>query len=66
MVVDWTDTLLSQINKGGGGKGSAFKRLLVLGKEAGVSGMFAGLGPRVVMTAGLVYVHFFCEDVAES
>jgi solute carrier family 25 phosphate transporter 3 len=45
-------------------------RLLILGKEAGVSGLFAGLGPRMVsveadqltffqvMTAGLVSSQF--------
>lgn len=52
------DTLLSQINKGHGPKGSMVNRLLTLGKEAGVRGLFAGLGPRMVMTAGLVSSQF--------
>jgi solute carrier family 25 phosphate transporter 3 len=41
------DTLLSQINKGHGPKGSMIYRLGVLGKEAGFKGLFAGLGPRM-------------------
>ncbi|CAD6585537.1 MAG: hypothetical protein TREMPRED_004170 [Tremellales sp. Tagirdzhanova-0007] len=48
------DTLLSQINKGHGPKGSMIYRLGVLGREAGVRGLFAGLGPRMLMTAGLL------------
>ncbi|SGY47586.1 BQ5605_C001g00545 [Microbotryum silenes-dioicae] len=61
------DTLLSQINKGKGGKGGIFKRLGTLAAEAGPAGLFSGLGPRVVcltghinvMTAGLVSAQFF-------
>lgn len=41
------DTLLSQINKGHGPKGSMVYRLITLGKEAGLRGLFAGLGPRM-------------------
>lgn len=41
------DTLLSQINKGHGPKGSQVSRLIALAKEAGFSGLFAGLGPRM-------------------
>ncbi|OCF54126.1 solute carrier family 25 (mitochondrial phosphate transporter), member 3 [Kwoniella mangroviensis CBS 10435] len=52
------DTLLSQINKGHGPKGSMVYRLVVLGKEAGITGLFAGLGPRMVMTSGLVASQF--------
>ncbi|WVW83080.1 hypothetical protein I302_105098 [Kwoniella bestiolae CBS 10118] len=52
------DTLLSQINKGHGPKGSMVNRLVALGKEAGVRGLFAGLGPRMIMTAGLVSSQF--------
>lgn len=48
------DTLLSQINKGHGPQGTMIYRLYALGKEAGVRGLFAGLGPRMIMTAGLV------------
>lgn len=48
------DTLLSQINKGEGGPGSSTSKLIRLAKEAGFSGLFVGLGPRIVMTAGLV------------
>ncbi|KAI1793268.1 mitochondrial carrier [Ganoderma leucocontextum] len=52
------DTLLSQINKGHGPKGSMPHRLRVLGQEAGLRGLFAGLGPRMIMTAGLVSGQF--------
>lgn len=52
------DTLLSQINKGHGPTGSMVHRLTVLGKEAGFRGLFAGLGPRMIMTAGLVSSQF--------
>jgi solute carrier family 25 phosphate transporter 3 len=52
------DTLLSQINKGHGPKGSMPHRLAVLAREAGFRGLFAGLGPRMVMTAGLVSGQF--------
>lgn len=52
------DTLLSQINKGHGPKGSMIYRLGALGKEAGFRGLFAGLGPRMIMTAGLVSSQF--------
>jgi solute carrier family 25 (mitochondrial phosphate transporter), member 3 len=52
------DTLLSQINKGHGPEGSMPHRLAMLAKEAGFKGLFAGLGPRMVMTAGLVAGQF--------
>ncbi|ESK90444.1 phosphate transport protein mir1 [Moniliophthora roreri MCA 2997] len=52
------DTLLSQINKGHGPKGSMVQRLVALGREAGFRGLFAGLGPRMIMTAGLVSSQF--------
>ncbi|GJF00516.1 mitochondrial carrier [Phanerochaete sordida] len=52
------DTLLSQINKGHGPTGSMPHRLAVLAREAGFKGLFAGLGPRMVMTAGLVAGQF--------
>ena len=52
------DTLLSQINKGHGPTGSMPHRLKVLAQEAGIKGLFAGLGPRMVMTAGLVSGQF--------
>lgn len=52
------DTLLSQINKGHGPKGSMLYRLGVLAREAGFKGLFAGLGPRMIMTAGLVSSQF--------
>ncbi|WRT67136.1 uncharacterized protein IL334_004102 [Kwoniella shivajii] len=52
------DTLLSQINKGHGPKGPMVSRLVALGKEAGFRGLFAGLGPRMIMTAGLVSSQF--------
>lgn len=52
------DTLLSQINRGHGPTGTMMHRLSVLAKEAGFKGLFAGLGPRIVMTAGLVSGQF--------
>lgn len=52
------DTLLSQINKGHGPSGSMPHRLAILAREAGFRGLFAGLGPRMVMTAGLVSGQF--------
>jgi len=52
------DTLLSQINKGHGPKGSMVYRLTTLAREAGFKGLFAGLGPRMIMTAGLVASQF--------
>jgi len=52
------DTLLSQINKGHGPTGSMPHRLAVLAREAGFRGLFAGLGPRMIMTAGLVSGQF--------
>jgi len=52
------DTLLSQINKGHGPEGSMVTRLTSLAKQAGFKGLFAGLGPRMIMTAGLVSGQF--------
>jgi len=52
------DTLLSQINRGHGPKGTMLYRLGALAKEAGLRGLFVGLGPRIVMTAGLVSGQF--------
>ncbi|KAG6814231.1 hypothetical protein H0H92_015346 [Tricholoma furcatifolium] len=52
------DTLLSQINKGHGPKGSMIYRLSALAREAGFRGLFVGLGPRMIMTAGLVSSQF--------
>ncbi|PFH54107.1 hypothetical protein AMATHDRAFT_136403 [Amanita thiersii Skay4041] len=52
------DTLLSQINKGHGPKGSMSYRLLMLTRQAGFKGLFAGLGPRMILTAGLVSSQF--------
>ncbi|KAF8895320.1 mitochondrial carrier [Infundibulicybe gibba] len=52
------DTLLSQINKGHGPTGSMAYRLATLAREAGFKGLFAGLGPRMIMTAGLVSSQF--------
>ncbi|KAF7977708.1 hypothetical protein HWV62_2976 [Athelia sp. TMB] len=52
------DTLLSQINRGHGPTGSMPHRLAVLAREAGFRGLFAGLGPRMIMTAGLVSGQF--------
>lgn len=38
------------------------QRLVILAKEAGFKGLFAGLGPRMVMTAGLVSGQFLLYD----
>ncbi|KAI0087834.1 mitochondrial carrier [Irpex rosettiformis] len=59
------DTLLSQINKGHGPSGSMVYRLKVLAQQAGVKGLFAGLGPRMIMTAGLVSGQFLLYDVVK-
>ncbi|KAG5638726.1 hypothetical protein H0H81_010709 [Sphagnurus paluster] len=56
------DTLLSQINKGYGPKGSMVYRLGYLAREAGFRGLFVGLGPRMIMTAGLVSSQFLMYD----
>ncbi|GAA5866571.1 hypothetical protein JCM3774_004017 [Rhodotorula dairenensis] len=60
------DTLLSQINKGHGGKGSAAKKLIVLAKQAGPLGLFTGLGPRMIMTAGLVSSQFYLYGLIKN
>lgn len=52
------DTLLSKINKGGGGKGSAMTKLVRLAAETGPVGIWAGLGTRVLMTAFLISGQF--------
>ena len=41
-------------------------RLYVLGKEAGVRGLFVGLGPRMIMTAGLVSSQFLMYDAFKT
>jgi len=60
------DTLLSKINQGKGGKGSAVSKLAVLAREAGPVGLFAGLGPRIVMTVGLVSGQFVAYSYIKS
>ncbi|KAL4251781.1 mitochondrial carrier family protein [Abortiporus biennis] len=60
------DTLLSQINKGHGPEGSMVYRLKELAKQAGFRGLFAGLGPRMVMTAGLVSGQFLIYGVVRD
>lgn len=52
------DTLLSQINKGKGGEGTALQKLGTLARQIGFKGIWSGLGPRIVMTAGLVSGQF--------
>ena len=37
-------------------------RLATLAREAGPRGLFAGLGPRMIMTAGLVSSQFMMYD----
>ena len=41
-------------------------RLSVLARQAGVRGLFAGLGPRMVMTAGLVSGQFLLYGVIKD
>jgi len=60
------DTLLSQINKGHGPQGAVLYRLGVLAKQTGFKGLFAGLGPRMVMTAGLVSGQFLIYGAAKQ
>lgn len=60
------DTLLSQINKGHGPTGSMSHRLIILAKQAGFKGLFAGLGPRMIMTAGLVSSQFLMYDAIKD
>lgn len=52
------DTLLSKVNKGGGGSGSVMSKLITLAGQTGFSGLWAGLGTRVAMTAALVSGQF--------
>ncbi|KXN88302.1 Mitochondrial phosphate carrier protein [Leucoagaricus sp. SymC.cos] len=52
------DTLLSKINKGQGPKRSMSRHFAEILNEAGIRGLFAGLGPRMIMTAGLVSSQF--------
>ncbi|KZW01616.1 putative phosphate transport protein MIR1 [Exidia glandulosa HHB12029] len=59
------DTLLSQINKGHGPDGPMLSRLAALARQAGFSGLFAGLGPRMIMTAGLVAGQFLLYDACK-
>lgn len=56
------DTLLSKINKGGGGKGSAFSKMVTLTREMGFMGLWAGLGPRIIMQAGLICAQMALYD----
>lgn len=41
-------------------------RLVVLAKQAGFKGLFAGLGPRMIMTAGLVSGQFLIYDAVKQ
>ena len=41
-------------------------RLIVLSREAGVRGLFAGLGPRVIMTANLVSGQFLINSAIKD
>lgn len=52
------DTLLSRINRGQGPPRSLSRHLVEILNEAGIRGLFAGLGPRMIMTAGLVSSQF--------
>ncbi|BGP14672.1 mitochondrial phosphate carrier protein [Rhodosporidiobolus nylandii] len=61
-----TAITLGQINKGQGGTGSAASKLVVLAKQAGPLGLFAGLGPRMIMTAGLVSSQFYLYGIIKK
>ena len=52
------DTLLSKINKQKGAEGSVTSRLIALGKQLGVRGLFLGLGARIVMVGSLTAGQF--------
>ena len=53
------DTLLSKINKQKGAEGeSVLSRLGVMARQLGVSGLFLGLGPRIVMVGTLTAFQF--------
>jgi hypothetical protein len=41
-------------------------RLISLAREAGPAGLFAGLGPRMIMTAGLVSSQFIMYGYIKS
>jgi len=60
------DTLLSKINKGKGGPGGVLQRLGALAVETGPVGLFSGLGPRIVMTAGLVSGQFLVYGLVKD
>ncbi|GAA5836604.1 hypothetical protein JCM3766R1_006967 [Sporobolomyces carnicolor] len=60
------DTLLSKINKGEGGKGSTVSKMVNVSKQVGFTGIWAGLGPRIVMTAGLVSSQFLLYGVIKD
>lgn len=60
------DTLLSKINRGGGGEGSALSKLIVLARQTGFTGLWAGLGTRIAMTAVLVSGQFLIYDQAKQ
>lgn len=48
------DTLLSKINKGEGGNGGQLSKVITVTKQTGFSGLWAGLGARMVMQALLI------------
>ncbi|WFD21493.1 hypothetical protein MEQU1_000145 [Malassezia equina] len=60
------DTLLSKINEGGGGRGSALKKLMVLAQEAGPFGLWVGLPTRILMTAILVSGQFLIYEQTKA
>lgn len=60
------DTLLSKINQGGGGRGSALQKLMVLAQEAGPFGLWAGLPTRILMTAILVSGQFLIYEQTKA
>jgi solute carrier family 25 phosphate transporter 3 len=63
LIIMITPSVLDfQINKGHGPQGSMVYRLTTLARQAGFKGLFAGLGPRCLMTAGLVAGQFIIYD----
>lgn len=60
------DYLLSKINQGGGGSGTAMSKLVKLAKEAGPMGVWSGIGTRILMTAFLVGGQFLIYGQIKS
>ncbi|WFC98085.1 hypothetical protein MYAM1_000807 [Malassezia yamatoensis] len=60
------DTLLSKINRGNVGGGSAMTKLMRAAGQTGFAGLWAGLGTRILMTAALVSGQFLIYAQAKQ